>query len=102
MDDSEITSYQSFCDPLKNNGECSNNIDCRCLTVVSTGDQICTPHVECSRATPCNSTDKCDQNDSICVKDNQCNGQHFCYPAAWTSPDICPPLATNENINNGE
>ncbi|CAF4893693.1 unnamed protein product [Rotaria sp. Silwood1] len=67
-----------------------------------TGERICTLQVECSDAIPCNSADKCDQTNSTCVIDNRCNGRHLCYPIAWTSPDICPPLATNDNINNGE
>ncbi|CAF1241260.1 unnamed protein product [Rotaria sordida] len=102
VDDNEMIPYQSFCDPLKNNGECSDNFNCRCSTVVPTGERICTLQVECSLATPCNSADKCDTTDSICVIDNRCNGQHLCYPVSLTSPDMCPPLATNDNINNVE
>jgi hypothetical protein len=99
-DDNDTIPYQSFCDPFINNGECSDNFLCRCSTIVPTGERICTPQVICSSAMPCNSNDKCNRTDSICVVDNRCSGQHLCYPISLTSPDICPPLATNDNINN--
>ncbi len=99
-DENDTLPYQSFCDPLINNGECSDNFQCRCSTIVPTGERICTPQIICSSAIPCNASDKCNRTDSICVLDNRCSGQRSCYPISLTSPDICPPLATNDNINN--
>ncbi len=99
-DDNETMTYQSFCDPLTNNGECSNNFDCRCSTIVPTGERICTPQIQCSSVLPCNSDDVCNRTDSICVMDHRCIGQRLCYPVSLTSPDICPPLATNDIITN--
>ncbi len=100
-DDNDTVTYQSFCDPFKNNGECSDNFDCRCSTIVPTGERICTLQIKCSSGMPCISNDSCNQTDSICVIDNRCSGQHLCYPLSLTSPDICPPLTTDDNKING-
>ena len=99
-DDTEIVTYQSFCNPLMNNGECSNNFNCSCLVTVPTGERICALQIECSSAMLCRSNGNCDQPNSICVIDNRCNDQRICYPIASTNPDICPPIATNDKIND--
>ncbi|CAF3068879.1 unnamed protein product [Rotaria socialis] len=99
-DENEIVPYQSLCHPSTNNGECSDNINCRCSTIVPTGERICTLSVECTSAIPCDSDYSCSATDSICVKDNRCNGAFLCYPIELSSPETCQPLATNDNINN--
>ncbi len=99
-DENDTAPYQSFCDPSTNNGECSDNFNCRCSTIVPTGERICALQIKCSSGIPCNSNNSCNKTDSICVANNQCSGQRLCYPISLTSPDICPPLATNDNISN--
>ena len=101
-DENESVTYESFCDPLKNNGECSDNFKCRCSTIVPTGERICALQMNCSSALPCKSNNRCDQKDSICVVNSQCGGHHLCYPISFTSPDICPPLATNDDLGLGD
>lgn len=96
--DIDLNLYESLCDPEKNNGECSNNFDCRCSIVVPTGEHICTLSLPCSSAVPCNSDNQCNSTNSICVIDQRCHHQHLCYPISLNSPDRCPPLTTNNRF----
>lgn len=96
-DENDHMPYQSFCNPSKHRGACSENINCRCLTIVPTGEQICTLQVNCTTATPCTADYTCNGVNSICVNDTGCNYQHLCYPIAYSSPDHCLPLTTTEN-----
>lgn len=98
-DDSDSMPYQSFCHPSEHNGECSNNINCRCSTVMPTGERVCILKTNCSNTAACNANDICDDSQTICVTDSRCN-KPLCYPIASTSPDICPPLATSDNVNS--
>jgi hypothetical protein len=85
-----------------NNGECSDNNHCRCALLVPTEERICTLQVQCRMATPCDISNPCVRPNTICVRDRRCNDQQFCYPVSLTSPDLCPPLATIDNMNSIE
>lgn len=94
--------YQSLCHPHLYNGECSENFACRCALIVSTQDTICTLQVQCSWGIPCNVDYSCSRPGTICVQDYRCGVQPLCYPIALSSPDICSPLATSDNLNSVE
>ena len=97
-EENETVPYQSFCDPTLNNGECSDNFNCRCLSIAPTGERICILQMQCRFALPCNVTHQCTKPGTICVRDQRCAGEFFCYPTSFTNPDLCPPLATDDNM----
>ena len=97
-DEDDIVPYQSFCDPTVNSGECSDNFNCRCLSIAPTGERICILQVQCRFTPPCNATHQCTSPGTICVRDHRCAGEFFCYPTSFTNPDLCPPLATGDTM----